>query len=160
MEAHVTQALDNRALSIQATFKGSTFDIQWFTEKLAQGKLNSPTRRFHPTRNSRLVYGLPRNTGQRIHLGRVQSLVLIRNPGHFLCRGTHIWCGNILARMDQIPFDELVGESACYLLYFLFIVFVGVDAKATFRAPKRNIDHGTLVRHQRGKRFDLVLIDG
>ena len=60
----------------------------------------------------------------------------------------------------EIPFDELVGESACYLLYFLFIVFVGVDAKATFRAPKRNIDHGTLVRHQRGKRFDLVLIDG
>ena len=82
MEAHVTQALDNRALSIQAAFKGSTFDIQWLTEKLAQGKLNSPTRRFHSAGNSRLVDGFPRDTGQRIHLGWVQSLVLIRNPGH------------------------------------------------------------------------------
>jgi hypothetical protein len=62
--------------------------------------------------------------------------------------------------MDQISFDELVGESASYLLYFLFIVFVGVYAKAAFRAPKWNIDHRALVAHQRGKSLDLVLVDG
>ena len=137
MEAHVTQALDNHALPIQATFKGRAFNIQGLTENLAQGKLNSPTRRFHSAGNSRLVDGFPRDTGQRIHLGWVQSLILIRNPGHFLRGGTHIWCGNILARMDQIALDQLVGESARYLLYFVFIVFVGVDAKTAFREPPK-----------------------
>ena len=62
--------------------------------------------------------------------------------------------------MDQISFDELVSESAGYLLYFVLIVLVGVNAKAAFRASKRNIDHGTLVAHQCGKCFDLVLVDG
>ena len=132
MEANVTQALHNNALSIEATLERCTFDVQWLTEKFAQCKLNSPARCFHSSSNSRLVDGLARHTSQRIDFRRVQPLVLVGYPSHLPCRRAHIRRGNILTWMDKITLNQLVGKSTGYLLYLMLIVIIRIYAQPPF----------------------------
>ncbi len=158
--ADIAKTLNNHALAIQITGQTSLGFVLGLTEEFAQGVLHAPSRRLDPALNTASMGGLAGDACLAVDVGCVHPHVLIRDPGHFPFPRAHVRRGHVLRRMDQVAFDQLIGKAARDGLKLVFVPDAGVDAQATLRPAKGGFHQGAFIGHQRGQRFNLVLVDG
>ena len=159
MIAHVTQTLNDHAFAFQATSQTGFLHAQLVAEEFTQCVLYTTTCRFDTASDPACVQWLTCNTGFGIDVSRVHAGVLIGDPRHLAFARAHVGCRHVLRWIDKVAFDQLICETARDQLKLMFIILTWINAKTAFGATKRCFNQRTLVRHQRSKRFNFILID-
>ena len=127
-------------------------------EELAQRILHTAPGCLDAAMDATRIERLAGDAGSGIDVGRVHPAILIDDPGHFPLPGAHVGRGHVLGRVDQVTLGELIGKAAGDELHFVLLPLARVDPEPALRAAERHFNQRALVGHQRGKRFDLVLM--
>merc|ERR1719453_1288481 len=106
--------------------------------------------------NSTLRDGLSSDAASSVQVGRIESLVFVRHPGHFLLSSVHIWRGNIDRGSQKAVLAELLSKRASNSLKFILGVFFRVASDTGFCAAKWNVGNGALPGHESSESLDLV----
>jgi len=102
--------------------------------------------------------GLPVTQARGVDVGGVHAVVLVGDPGHLALARAHVGGRHVLAGIDEIALDQLVGETPGDQLELVFLVFPRVDAEPALGAAEGRLDQRALVGHQGCQRLHLVLV--
>src|SRR5262249_15873533 len=72
--------------------------------------------------------------------------------------GADVRARNVFAGSNVFLADELGREPSRDFFDLLRSVFAWIESNAAFRAAKRHIENGALVRHHSGHRSDLISV--
>ena len=160
MEAHITKPLNNNALTVERAGKFCNRHVARITEEFAQGILNATACRLRPALNAALIDRFAGDAGATVYIGGVHAHVLIGHPCHLALACAHVRCGDVLRGVDQVALGEFVGEPAGDRFELVLLPCAGVDAQTALGPAEWRLYQCAFVRHQSGKRLNLVLIDG
>ncbi len=157
--AHIAKALHDDALAFDPARKAGLGHVLGMAEELAQTVLQAAARRLDAAGDAALMQRLAGDAGHGVDVGGVHALILVDDPSHLALGGAHVGGGHVLAGVDQVALDQLIGEAAGDPLQFMLFPFARVDAEPALRAAERRLDQRAFVGHQRRQRLDLVLVD-
>ncbi len=156
----VAEPLDDHPLAVQRAGEPGHRRVLGIAEELLQRVLHAPPGRFDAPRDAAGIQRLAGDAGRGVDVGGVHPLVLVDDPGHLALAGAHVGGRHVLARVDQIPLAELIGEAAGDQLHLVLVPLARIDPEPALRAAERHLDQAALVGHQRRQRLDLVLVHG
>jgi len=101
-------------------------------EEFLQRILHTPSSRLCPSGDPASIQWFSGDAGPGIDIRRVHATILIRHPRHFARAGPHIWGRNILRRIDQIAFDQLVSKATRDFFKLMRLPVSGIDNQPAF----------------------------
>ena len=159
MRANIAQSLYDNAFALQIAFQSRVFDVFRVVEKFFDAVKYTPSSCFDAPLNAALGKGFARCTGNGVDVFGVQAAICVCNPGHFSFSSAHVGCWDVEGWIDISLFDQFLCKTPGNELEFIFVVFSGINAQATFGTTKGHIDDRAFVRHECGECFYIILAD-
>ena len=157
--ADCAEALHNEALARDASGEVDTVGEALGVEELADGVVNSETRRLGASGNTALrnelasaaALGVDILLTLHVHVG-------VLDPGHDLLVGSHVGSEAINLSTDEALLDELHSVLTGDSLDLILGVLAGVNLDATLATTEGNVSDGKFEGHQGGKGLNFLQI--